>query len=146
MIAQTLPRVIFYRVKENATKIQLICKKGEEAFSQEKRLLIAVPNFQAAQYIEELLWRNPRESFMPHVVTDTPTSEWIAITMQNEKNVNQATRLLNLCTTPSPFYEHIKEIYEFYDASLPEKGELSEQRLQYYTSKGCVVKIEGKEG
>jgi DNA polymerase III subunit chi len=132
-------------VKDNSAKIHLICTKAQEAFKQEKRLLIAVPNFQAAQYVEALLWKVPAESFMPHVVSDTPTSEWIAITMQEQHNVNQAVRLLNLCPTPSPLYQHqhIAEVYELYDETHPQKAELSQQRLQLYQSKGLLVKIEG---
>lgn len=120
----------------------MICTKAHEAFKQEKRLLIAVPNFQAAQYVETLLWKVPAESFIPHVVADTSTSEWVAITMQEQHNVNQAARLLNLCPTPSTLYQQISEVYEFYDETHPQKAELSQQRLQLYQSKGILVKIE----
>jgi DNA polymerase-3 subunit chi len=129
-------------VKDNSAKIHLICTKAQEAFKQEKRLLIAVPNFQAAQYIEALLWRVPAESFMPHVVADTPTSEWIAITMQEQHNVNQAIRLLNLCSIPSALHQQVAEVYELYDETHPQKTKLSEQRLQFYQSKGLLVKVE----
>lgn len=130
-------------MKDNSAKIHLICTKAQEAFKQEKRLLIVVPNFQAAQYIETLLWRNPPESFMPHVIVDTSTVEWIAITMQEEHNVNQAPRLLNLCSIPSPLYSQVEEIYEIYDETLPQKTELSQQRLRYYQDKGLLIKTEG---
>lgn len=129
-------------MKDNSAKIHLICTKAQEAFKQEKRLLITVPNFLAAQYIESLLWRTPSDSFMPHVVADTPTTEWIAITMQDQLNVNQASRLLNLCPTPSALYQQVNEIFELYDETHPEKVELSKQRLQFYQSKGLVVKME----
>lgn len=129
-------------MKNNSSKIHLICTKAQEAFKQEKRLLITVPHFQAAQYIEALLWKIPAESFMPHVVADTSTSEWIAITMQEQYNVNQAVRLLNLCPTPPSLFQQIHDIYELYDETEPQKAELSQQRLQFYQSKGFLVKIE----
>lgn len=132
-------KVIFYRVKDNSSKIQLICTKAQEAFQQEKRLLITVPNLQSAQYIESLLWRLPEDSFLPHVIADFPTTEWIAITLQEEHNVNQATRLLNLCSTVSPLYQQVDEVYELYDETHPQKIEFSQQRLNHYQTKNIQV-------
>jgi DNA polymerase III subunit chi len=132
-------KVTFYLVKDNHSKIQLICDKAQEAFRQEKRLLIAVPTFQAAQYIDALLWRLPEESFIPHVIADTPTSEWIAITLQEVENVNKAVHLLNLCPMPTSLYQQVEEIYDLFDETHPEKRELSQQRFQFYQSKGLIV-------
>ena len=91
-------KVTFYRVKNNSAKIQLICRKAQEAFQYERRLLISVPNIEAAHYIDALLWKFPEESFMPHVIAETETQEWIAITSQEKHNINQAPHLLNLCS------------------------------------------------
>ncbi len=108
-------------------------------------MLITVPNLQAAQYVDSLLWRLPEESFVPHVISDTPTSEWIAITMQEQHNVNQAVRLLNLCTTPTALYQHVEEIYDLLDETHSQKLELSQQRLRFYQAKGFTVKVEGQK-
>lgn len=142
MQTQSLRKVTFYRVKDNSAKIQFICTKVQEAFKQEKRLLIVVPNFQAAQFIDTLLWKTPADSFMPHVVSDTPTSEWVAITMQEEQNINQAVRLLNLCPNASPLSQLVSEVYELYDESMADKAELSKKRVEVYQSKGVLVKVE----
>lgn len=133
------PKVIFYHVKDNGSKIRLISSKAQEAFQIEKRLLITVPSFEAAQYIESLLWRTPEESFMPHVISDTKTKEWIAITMQDKENVNQAPRLLNLCPICSPLSVTVEEVYELFDESHPQKKEQSEKRIQDYEAKGFKV-------
>jgi DNA polymerase-3 subunit chi len=132
-------KVTFYRVKDNSGKIQFICDKAHEAFRHERRLLIAVPNLQAAQYIDALLWRLPEESFIPHIIADTPTSEWIAITLQEIDNVNKAVCLLNLCPMPSLLYQQVEEIYDLYDETHPQKKELSQQRYQFYQSKGLIL-------
>ncbi len=128
-------RVIFYEVTQNNVKLAFICQKAVEAFSQEKKLLITVPNLQAAQYVDDLLWRFSEESFIPHVVTDHPTAEWVAITLQNHINVNGAVRLLNLCPTPPPLFQEVVEIYEFYDKTDGQKAELSQKRYQFYEEK-----------
>lgn len=136
-------KITFYQIKDNAAKIQLICAKAHEAFQHEKRLLITVPNLQAAQYVDALLWRIPEESFIPHVITDFSTPEWIAITLQDKQNVNQATCLLNLCTELPALYQQMEEIYEIYDETHPQKVACSKQRLDQYQAYGLVIKREG---
>ena len=58
---------------------------------------------------------------MPHVISDTTTKEWIAITMQNKDNINQAPRLLNLCPAFPPLAKTVDDVYEVYDESTPQK-------------------------
>lgn len=134
-------KVTFFRVKDSGAKIRLICSKALDAYQKEKRLLIAVPNSESAQYVDSLLWRLPEESFMPHLISDVPSNEWIVITLQDKENVNGAARLLNLCTDPSPLYQFVEEVYELYDETHPQKLELSQQRMRLYQSKGFQVSI-----
>ena len=84
--------VTFYKIKENGAKIQLICHQAMEALQCEKKLLITAPTLEAAHYLDALLWRLPEDSFIPHVVSDMPTAEWVAITLQDEVNVNRASQ------------------------------------------------------
>ncbi len=143
MATHSLPKVIFYHVKDNQTKLNLICTKALEAFRDEKRLLIIVNSFQAAQYVDQLLWRFPPNGFMPHVIADTSTAEWIAITLQDQHNVNQATTLLNLSPSYSSLSLKMEEVYEIYDETHSDKRALSEQRLKTYQSHGIMIKQEG---
>ncbi len=136
-------KITFYQIKDNTAKIQFICAKAHEAFQHEKRLLITVPTLQAAQYVDALLWRIPEESFIPHVITDFSTPEWIAITLQDKQNVNQATRLLNLCSELPALYQQMEEIYEIYDETHPQKVACSKQRLDQYQAHGLTIQREG---
>ncbi|CUI16461.1 Conserved hypothetical protein [Candidatus Protochlamydia naegleriophila] len=137
---QSIPKIIFYRVKDNQAKIRFICTKAQEALNQEKRLLILVPNPEAGHYIDTLLWRQPEEDFLPHVFTQSSTMEWIAITTQEGANLNQADLLLNLCSHSVQTYQPYHEIYELYDETHPQKLESSKQRLKDYLDKGLFVK------
>lgn len=138
------PKLTFYRVKDNGAKIQLICAKAQDAFRKEKRLLIAVPNMEAAKYVDTLLWKLADESFMPHLISDVQSKEWIVITLQDQENVNDAPHLLNLCTVASPLYQFVEEVYELYDETHPQKLELSQQRMRLYQSKGFQVKVDDR--
>lgn len=136
-----LPDVTFFRVKEAKSKISVICQKIEEAFKKKKRLLIAVPNDEVAQYIDLLLWRLPEESFIPHVISSQTSKEWITITVQPTQNVNQASQLFNLCPDVNPIYEQFERVYELFDETHPQKTALSQERFSKYQSFGCALNL-----
>jgi DNA polymerase-3 subunit chi len=134
-------KIFFYQVKDNQAKIDLICGKAQEAILQEKRLLIVVPNEEAARYINTLLWKEPTDSFIPHAITNEPSQEWVIITQLRDQNLNQACRLLNLSSQISPIYQQFEEIYELLDESNEEKKDLSQARMNRYKSEGAYIKI-----
>ena len=137
----THPKVTFYQIKNNSMKIQLICQKCSDAYKYEKRLLITAPNLQAANYLDTLLWKLPENLFLPHVVTDLPTAEWIAITLQIEANINQASQLLNLWNDIPQKLQNTEEIFEIFDETHPDKRAVSEKKLAFYQSNGMKVNI-----
>ena len=139
MMQTKLPKITFYKVRDNSVKVRYISNKVLEALKNEKRLLIAVPNLQAAEYVDKLLWRISPESFVPHVITDVTSSEWIVITLQQEHNVNQASLLINLCANATPLYQSVEAVYEFYDETASEKTSLSDKKMEFYREKGCQV-------
>lgn len=129
------PTIFFFKVKSNSAKLELICKKSVEAYEQKKRLLIFVPNLKSAHYIDRLLWHFSAESFVPHVVTDMPTAEWIAITLQNKINVNKASHILNLTGDISGIFEQIEEVFEVFDETSEEKTQQSREKIHLYQSR-----------
>ncbi len=138
-------KIFFYPVKDNQRKLQLICNKAQESIAQEKKLLIAVPNAEAAQFIDTLLWKSPADSFIPHAITQKSSKEWIVITFNNGENLNQAERLLNLCHGLHPTFQQFQEVYELLDESSPDKTNLSRRKLDAYKELGVnvVVRAEG---
>lgn len=136
--------VTFYQVLDNPQKVALICQTSESLFRQKKKLLILTPNFPATQYIEELLWRLPPEGFLPHVVADTATAEWIAISLQQEVNVNKAPYLFNLrqeAVEQQLASQGIQEIYEFWDETDPQKKANASKKWSDYESRGFLVTL-----
>lgn len=131
-------QISFFPIKDNPSKLDLICLKAREAFDQKKKLLILVGTQEAGQYIDALLWRKPEESFIPHVFTQGPTEEWIAITM-NQSNINHAQRVLNLQMNAISFFQEFEEIIELYDETSPEKLKSSQDRLNQYQSQGLLI-------
>lgn len=125
-------KVTFFKVKDNQAKAQVICQQVQAVLKKEKKLLIVVPNEEAARYVDLLLWRLPEESFIPHAIVTKPTSEWIAITTQDKQNLNNAHFLLNLCPTISPMCNQFEEIYELDDVTNSDKAQLSQKKREEY--------------
>lgn len=123
--------IVFIKVADNKTKLWRLCECVRQHFLRGDRLLVAVSGQEAAKYIDELLWRLPEDSFLPHSIIESPSRERIAITLSQE-NLNQATVLFNLQTTPYAKFQQFTTLYEFYDETQPSKTELSQQRLQAY--------------
>ncbi len=131
-------KVIFIDVADNATKLQRLCAIVEKHFSKKEHVLILAPSDDAANYIDQLLWRMPEESFIPHVIAKSPTKELIAISTQ-KSNHNQAQIIINLCTEIPPHEASVHLIYELLDRTHPAKEELARQRLAAYQTAGAKI-------
>lgn len=125
------PSIFFIPVSDNGMKLHVITDLISTQFSAGKTVLIATPNMQVAQYVDALLWKLPEESFLPHSIKDSVSTERIVITTQSV-NWNKATILLNLCPGVSPIYQEFECIYELWDETDPSKTELSANRKATY--------------
>lgn len=135
--------VEFFETETNKHKLELICKLSQKCFVENKKLLILVPSLEAAHYIDQLLWKHPQESFLPHVVSDLITACPIAITMQASENVNCATYLLNLTNRPAPAIERIEWIYEFVDKTNQQKNQEAEYKKKNYEERKAKICFTG---
>lgn len=134
-------KIFFYRVKTNPAKLMTICHKVKEAFMSDQRILIAVPSADAAAYIDQLLWRMPEESFIPHLIAANPTADRVVIAINPTKNLNKAQVLLNLSSTISPISKEFSLIHELFDETDGAKAMLSNQRQNDYRQMGCQCDI-----
>lgn len=132
-------KATFFYVKDNQAKAQYICLQTQQLIFNEKRVLISVPNSEAAKYIDTLLWRYPEDSFLPHSIVAANSKDWVVIVHEAKDNLNQATCLFNLCPSPSPIVHLFDEIYELYDETHPEKALSSQKKLDHYKSLGISV-------
>ena len=133
-----LPRVIFFQVQDNSKKIQKIIEMSHLHFERQEPFLILVEDAKAQVFIDELLWKTPDTSFIPHTATDEESNELIAIT-KVKKNINQASFVFNLCITPLLIHGPFKIIYEFEDLTTPSKKNLSTLRFDSYKKEGIHI-------
>jgi DNA polymerase III subunit chi len=140
MVANT-PVIIFLSVANNATKLEKICSTVYQHYEQKERVLITVPSQEAALYIDQLLWRSPEESFLPHLITETPSEEPVVITTVL-RNLNQAKILLNLCPEASGIASEFSRVYELLDLTHPSKEKLSRERQAAYRAQTYFIETQ----
>ncbi len=126
----SLTRVVFFQVAEIAAKFKRIAETARAHFGKKESILFFVDDDKALHFVDELLWKFPETSFLPHSAGSDPTQERIAIT-QTKSNVNQAHFAFNLCPTPL-LLSGFKIIYEFEDLTAPNKKSLSGLRFNAY--------------
>lgn len=134
------PQIIFIKVSNNPAKASCLCSIIQNHFTQKQSILVAVPNAEVATYVDQLLWKRPEESFLPHTIAQSNTKEAVVITSKPE-NLNDATILFNLCTTSSLIANQFELIYELLDETHADKLKLSQERLQAYTKEGFEIKV-----
>lgn len=123
--------IIFIKVADNQSKLQKITDKVQKHFDLGHHILISVPNDDVALYVDQLLWKMPIDSFIPHKIINSQSNERIGISTIQE-NLNKAKVLINLCPQAFENYNQFEVVYELFDETHPSKTELSIQRQSAY--------------
>lgn len=131
MSSRPKPTVRFLKVWDNRSKVQAILHTVKEMILKRKRTFITVPNKEAATYLDELLWNEPEDSFIPHLITNEPCEELVAIS-QVHTNFNNAEALINLCPEISPISDQFELIFDLEDETSLDKANLSALRKSAY--------------
>lgn len=124
-------RVIFFQVNTNSLKIERLCQTLQNHFEKNDSIMVFVEDEISQKYVDDLLWKHPKESFLPHVISDSPHNDPIVIT-KTKKNLNDAKIAFNLCSTPLSTDGSFKIIYDFEDLTNPNKNRLSSIRFDAY--------------
>lgn len=133
-----LTRIVFFQVRENTVKLKRIVETAQTHFEKKEPFLILVEDARSQQFVDELLWKLPETSFLPHIASDDPVKDLIAIA-KVKKNVNGARIAFNLCSTPLLIEGPFRMIYEFEDLTTPNKKNLSSLRFDAYKQAGCLI-------
>jgi DNA polymerase IIIc chi subunit len=131
-------RVVFFQVSENAAKLNRIVETAHFHFEKKEHLLILVEDEKSQKFVDELLWKLPSTSFLPHSISDTPSNDRIVIS-KVKKNINEARVAFNLCSTSLLIEDSFRIIYEFEDLTAPNKKNLSSQRFDSYKQAGFLI-------
>jgi DNA polymerase-3 subunit chi len=129
------PKIIFLKVVTNQEKLLHLTKTIQRHFDMGEKISILCPSLKVAEYIDELLWRMPEDSFIPHKTLSAPSSEHVAITCQGE-NFNNAQILINLCKDIPAQPLQFQVVYDLFDQTDAAKEDLSRARFSSYGASG----------
>lgn len=127
-------KITFVKVQDNGQKLHTICALAHLHFYKKDSFHILTQNNTAAAYIDDLLWKFPVESFLPH--GRVGSGELLQIIIEGESSI-QPAYLLNLSENHSVTAD--KVLYELLDESHPQKKAISEKKLQFYQSHNFEV-------
>ena len=135
----TLPSVSFYVLaSEKAHAIDhTACRLAARAFDEGLRTLILVNDDSAASHLDNLLWEQPDNRFIPHSrVGVAPTIEvrtWIAT---ETDEAHQAQLLINLTHGKPDKFDSYDRIFEIVAKANTEE---SRDKYRFYRSRGCEL-------
>ena len=131
-------RVVFFQVRFAKEKIERLVEIVTAHFEKGENIILFVEDEKAQNFVDELLWKIPPSNFLPHIASDTPTEEKIAIT-RTKTNVNLAKYAFNLCSTPLLLDPPFKIVYEYEDLTSPSKHEISAMRFDAYKKASFMI-------
>ena len=132
-------RVTFFQVKNDQQKRTQIVQIAQEYFEKKEPLLIKTPHEKALEYVDMLLWKYPKDSFLPHVIKDKPTKDLIVLTT-SDKNPNEARSIFNLCPKPINNQDrYFHRIYELEDLASTHKNKTAQDHYKNYREQGYTI-------
>ncbi|OGN55366.1 MAG: hypothetical protein A3D96_03710 [Chlamydiae bacterium RIFCSPHIGHO2_12_FULL_44_59] len=134
-------RVLFFQVSDNPSKLKKIVETASKHFEKKEPFLILVEDDRALHFVDELLWRLPATSFLPHQRSDQECEALIVITKER-KNLNRAKAAFNLSSTSLLLDPPLKIVYEFEDLSSAIKKNLSSSRFDTYKQYGFLIEAQ----
>jgi DNA polymerase-3 subunit chi len=131
-------KVIFFQIKDVKIKLLKLIQVAIGHFEKKERLIIQVQNDISLNFVDELLWKSPKESFLPHVISDKQTNDFIVIT-KLKKNLNKAHFMFNLCYDLIELDKSYKIIYDFDDCTSLKNQQNSQKKYQIYRQAGFII-------
>ena len=120
-------QVFFFTVKEAGTKLQVLTQTAMQHLRRKAPLGIIAADSATREFVDHLLWSQPKESFLPHAL-QYPCKELIFLS----SSLVSVPFLFNLDPSPITPISGLKVIYEIEDLTHPRKADLFQQKLRHY--------------
>lgn len=131
-------RVVFFQVRQPKEKIDRLIEAVTAHFEKGDRILLFVEDEKTQHFVDDLLWKTPATSFLPHCISDFQTQERIVITRM-KANINDAKYAFNLCSTPLLLDPPFKILYDYEDLTSPAKQQSSAIRFDAYKKASWLI-------
>ena len=125
-------KVTFFPVKTTSAKLTKITNLAVDYFQRSEPILFFVQDEAAWDFLDNLFWSTPAESFLPH-----PTK---LIQIRTTFDMTCPT-IFNLSSAPL-VHESIKTLYELEDHTTPDRLKASQNRYHTYRSQDVQIIVE----
>ncbi len=132
-----MTKVIFYPVRTTSAKLTKLLEIATTHFHKAEPLLFLVPDEAAWEFLNNLFWSTPPESFLPHPCRLIQ----IRHTLSSYPLEPPPGTVFNLCPTPV-LHENLKILYELEDSTSAEKLKASQQRYHAYRERSFQIIVE----
>ncbi len=133
--------IIFLTIRNTQEKLSKLCAIAHRYFEAKTPLLFMTSDDKAREFLDDLLWKMPIDSFLPHTATNMPCKDLIAVTSARQ-NVNEARTIFNLTSDPLITELQATTIYEFDESASTLRRKISEERFNVYRQKGYAISTE----
>jgi DNA polymerase-3 subunit chi len=121
-------------------RFQVACRLAGKAVKQSQRLLIYVPEADAASRIDKLLWTWPAIGFVPHCAVHSPlAAETPVLIASGDQTPEGCEVLLNLGAECPPHFERFSRLLEVVPAGEGAEIDAGRGRYRFYRERGYRI-------
>ena len=131
-------RVILIQVFKNFQKLESILNIITKHFENSQKFLIYSPDEKALEFMNTFLWKTPKTSFLPHIISNKKCDDFLVLT-KKRKNLNNSSYIFNLSKTALFIEDSFKVIYDFEDLSTDETKLKSKEKFNSYREKDFLI-------
>jgi len=131
-------KVVFFKILNVKDKLIKIIQTTMCHFEKKEKFLIQVSDDISLKFIDDLLWKYPKESFLPHIIANEKSDDFVVIT-KTKKNINESSYMFNLSQDILEIDKSFKIIYDFDDCTSKEKQINSQKRFEMYQRANFIV-------
>jgi DNA polymerase-3 subunit chi len=132
-----LTTIDFYFNAED--RFQVACRLAAKALAQKKRLLIYVPEAEAASRIDKLLWTWPAIGFVPHCAPHDPLAAETPVLVSSDADTpGTCELLLNLGGECPPHFGRFERLLEVVATDEAER-QAARARYRFYQARGYKI-------
>lgn len=133
-------QVIYFSVKQPQAKLRILSQIAGEHMQSREKLKIQVPDAAVMDFVDQALWKEPQESFLPHSCgVILPFQDFIFLSLPSELPDDYLS-VFNLCPTAYLSSHPVKTIYEFEDISHPQRQENFKLKFLAYQKLGYILR------
>ena len=120
-------------------RLQVACRLAAKAATQNKRLLVHIPDAELAGRFDKMLWTWQALAFVPHCAAHDPlAAETPVLLSSTEETPPGCELLLNLGIQPPPHFERFTRLLEIVGADQAEK-QSGRERYKFYQARGYKI-------